>query len=295
MVALTAGLAAMAALTEKAAQSATSTDAQVVRDGDRVAATGLLIQAPGAPLKLCQGNAMIAIYPAPAPTCSAWAFPIDGAAVPDSVVWLTTDGVRHAEGSYRLTGLWRDGRIEEQALTLVPQEPRPTGDGKWYPSGRFELRCDLPSTWPDKDFQSPAQQAAQRRLSAEVGRHPDRYSGVWGAHPRQGSTIGPDFEPYIISVGTVNDPATEQRRLQEIYPYSLCVHQVPYSARELNAVASRLDIAQPGRTHVAPDLGRLQVELFVLDEAMRERVGDDADAVIVAPFVHKESSSPGTA
>lgn len=295
VIALTMGIAATAMLSREPTPPGLGIDAQVVRDGDRVAAIGSLIQAPGQPVRLCRGNPMTQPNPAPAPTCSSWAFDVAESAIPDSVVWKQTDGVRHAEGSYRLSGVWRGGQIEEQSLALVPPAPQPTGYDKWYPGGRFELPCDVPSTWPDEGFGSPRYPEAQDRISAEVRRHPERYSGLWVAYPKEASMIGPDFGPYVVSVGTVGDPVAEQRRLSELFPYSLCVHKVDYSAQELNAVSRRLDLEYPGHTHVAPDLGRLEVEVFVLDEAMRTKIGDDADMVDLATFVHKERSSPGTA
>lgn len=261
-------------------------DDKVVRDGDRVTAVALLRQLPGDEIRMCQ-TGLRKDVPGSAPSCDGGTIEVDEDALPDGVIWTTAEGVRFTEEGYRLTGVWRGGRVEQQSLQRVSPQPHSTEYDKPGAGDRFDLPCDVPTTWPDRGFMSEDFQAAESRLQAEVNRHPERYSGFWVAYPRQASTIGPDFGPHVAVVGTVGDPAADQRSLAELYPYSLCVHRVPYSAAQLEAVAKRIKTDETWRISVAPDLGKLQVELFVLDEAARAAIGDDVDKLILRPFVRK--------
>ncbi|MGH3658656.1 MAG: hypothetical protein ACRDUA_18530, partial [Micromonosporaceae bacterium] len=269
-------------------------DGQVVRDGDRVAATGTLLKAPGEPLQLCQTNPTIEIHPPPAPTCSEWTVEVDDRAVPDSVPWQQTDGVRHTEGRYTVTGTWRDGRIVRPSVEPAPKppqndptsatgpvpgagQPAPTVDGE----ERFPMSCPAPAGgWRVVRVDPQQAEAARNALAEKVSGDPEQYSGMWVAYPEPGIEV--------MVVGTVGDPAKDQTKLAEGFPYHLCVMRVEHSAAELNSTSERLATSD-GRwqTEVWPDRAKVVVRLRVFDQAARDRVGDDADKVIVKPFVHR--------
>lgn len=260
--------------------------ARVVSEGDRVIGDGWVIAHRRQPLRLC-GPALLpqAGPDRPGPMCPPISVELVGVEPSTLPGWTERDGVGFSS-QVRIYGLWRGGvlyadRIERPA----PETPRPSR----------RVPCDLPSTWPDKAWGSEEFEAAQRRLDSELREYPERYGGRWVTYPEQASTIGPDFGPYVVVVSTVEDPAATQRRLTDIYPFSLCVVRAEHSAADLNAVVDRLNT--DSRTWVAsvrrPDLNRVSVDLIVIDQAALARIGDDADKVVVKPLIHKGVAATG--
>jgi hypothetical protein len=100
------------------------------------------------------------------------------------------------------------------------------------------------------------------------------------------TAVGPPGS--VLTVGTVGDLARVQGRLARIYPYALCVTQARFSAAELSPVAMRLSSADlTWQAQVEPDTDRVRVYLTVVDVAAVDRIGDDADKVILEPLVQK--------
>ncbi|MGH3713663.1 MAG: hypothetical protein ACRDT4_09425, partial [Micromonosporaceae bacterium] len=284
VVVLTAGIGAAVVMSNGADRpappAATGLDAEVVRDGDRVTATGNLVWAPGKPILLCQVNPAILISPAPAPTCSPWAVEVPEPAV-GGVSWKQTDRVRHTEERYTVSGTWRDGRIAQPSLAQAPTgSDEPLGDGT-AATEELPLPCDPPEGGWVQPRVDPAQlEAARSALSEQVTAHPASYSGLWVA---EGNGVD------VMVVGTVHAPAEHQRKLAATYPYPLCVTKADYSAAQLNATADRLATGDGSwMTAVLPQHARVEVQLFVLDDAARDRIGKDAGMVTVLPFVHRE-------
>ena len=291
VVVLTAGLTGIVVFTHQGADRHTATtrniDSEVIHDGDPVSATSTLYAASGQPIKLCQTGVHLDT-PAVPPSCLGGTIEVDNGAIPASIQWKEAGGIRFTESRYTVRGVWSDGRIKQQSVELASGQPSDIASNRLNADGRFHLPCDVPTSWPDTAFGSPQFRAAEDKLKSDVSQQPERYSGLWVAYPKEAPTTGPDFGPYVIVVGTVGDPAVDQRNLSKIYPYSLCVTRVDYSAAELNVVAKRLETDDgTWHTNVAPDLARVKIDLFVLDQAARDRIGTDADKVIIEPFVHK--------
>lgn len=279
VVVLTAGIAAMAVLNQGGAPPAAGPDDdQVVRDGDRVTATGVLLQ-EGDQLRLCELGPAILPDPGPPPSCARGVMVEAGVAVPASVRWQETSGVRHSEAQYTITGVWRDGGIADASLA-----PASTGSddslGEQPPAEELPLPCDAPPDgWKAPRAEPDRIEAARQALNAQVDGHPASYSGMWLAR------AGGEVE--VMVVGTVHDPAEHQAKLAKAYPYPLCVTKVDFSAAQLDAVARRLSGAGSWETAVLPHVARVEVRLTVLDQAAQDWIGTSADMVTVVPFVRK--------
>lgn len=288
VVVLTAGLAGVAMLGRGDEPPAgprpdTSTlEVELVRDGDTVEVTGTVLAASGDSVKICELNPSIAVHPPPAPTCSPRAVSLAG--TPEGIAdWTVTDGVRHTKGQYTVTGIWRDGEIEQQSIR---QADSGQGQSISASAGTAEGRFPMPCAAPEGGWRAdPPQQVetANGRLVQHVDGRPNAYSGVWAAYPSEGVAV--------MVVGAVGDLADARRTLRAIYPHNLCVTKVDHSAAELNPAARRLGSADRSwQAEVWPDRARVALTLLVLDQAALDKIGDDADKVIVQPFVRKRAT-----
>ena len=116
---------------------------QVVRDGDRVSASGSVVSVPGRPVRFCAPVAQDAIGYAPgqepAPAYCPFGVDVEAVDLADLADRREKDG--SLEGQTALTGVWRDGK-------LVVQEqgpPEPYGE----PEQAAAPPCDPPQGgWP---------------------------------------------------------------------------------------------------------------------------------------------------
>jgi hypothetical protein len=210
---------------------------------------------------------------------------------PDEVPGLTRGRAGFSTTVYgTVYGMWLGDAIGADAF--VAAEPSgPT---------RYELACEEPAGgWQPATPEGAPGEEALYRLQAEVEQQRTLYSGLWRAYrggitmPVSGSVmisgltaVGPPGS--VLTVGTVGDLARVQSRLARIYPYALCVTQARFSAAELSPVAVRLGSADlTWQAQVERDTDRVRVYLTYVDAAAIERIGDDADKVVLEPLVRK--------
>jgi hypothetical protein len=249
-----------------------SAEAQyLVRDGDRVEATGMVIAAPGRPVVYCPSPQ------SPEDSCPAnFAVTLTGVDVGRLAEPSTLDGVRY--GYARLRGIWHHrtiavdeqsmpaanalyGPLEMQTDTTVPC-PEPAGGWPVPTPGR-----DLPST------------AAVRRLTEQ---QPERFGATWVAAP-EGGPPGKDWTvPAVLVVNLLKGNVDQARReIEPLYDGPLCVSRGAVTEsrlREAGYVVQRLLLdtrngiwaaAGAGPTRTTSDHEKpINVLLLVVDERL---------------------------
>ena len=275
--------------------------AHEVRVGDEVVAAGLLISHDGgATFTICDvagSRLMLDELPGCDPRIvdgkvvgAAMGVPVRGIAKSDVPGWVERDGVGYGQagvavgpGSEQETvvrGRWLGDAIQAESVTVADRvgEVRyvlscPTPPGGWA--------SPLPSGLEGED--------AMRSLGEEILGHPELYGGLWSGFEGGAVYPGPRLGGGAVTVvGTVGDIETARSQLGVSFPYDLCVAKVTYSLAELRAVAERL--ALPDRTWQADvdvQVNRVRLLLTVLDADAVERIGDDADKVIVEALVRR--------
>lgn len=259
-----------------------------VAAGDRVAATGQVIAIAGETPTICIPAPVRdrAYEPGeePPPSCSPMSVPVVGLDL-DALPGWTSRGDTQFSAEVEVRGQWTGEVIEVEEVEEVAAAGQEPGVS-WPP-----VPCTAPSEgWPSPLPPSVEGEAVLAKLSGEVSAHTDLYVGMWTAVPTgaQTATEQGASANSVVVVGTTEDPTDVEPHLRLLYPYALCVTQVPYSAADLRPIAERL--ARPDRTwqaEIDPAAGRVRVRLIVLDDAAAATLADVADEVVVEPFVRK--------
>jgi hypothetical protein len=246
----------------------------LVRDGDRVEVTGMVIAVPERPVVYCPPLSAPSSSGDDAPSCPAdFAVTLTGVDLGRLAEPGTRDGVRY--GYARLRGIWHDHTIavDEQAIPAanalngpLDTDPVPCPE----PAGGWPVpdppRIDLPST------------AAVERLAAQ---HPERFGATWVAFPEgmpQNGRAG--TVPVVLVVNLLDGDVDQARRdLEPLYDGTLCVSPGNVTTSRLTEAARTGDsLARDSRngiwtiSGVAPGGeyvgGPVEAHLLVLDERL---------------------------
>jgi hypothetical protein len=246
---------------------------QVIEEGDRVAARGVVRDMRAAGLFICSSD--LGGFAGDDGDGECFGVPVVGVDGPSLPGW--SDG---RSAVVEITGRWTGAALAvEQVIEDVPPASSPTTSPRYAP-------CPEPPSGWTPDRAAGADEEAARRLQAELEAHPELYSRAWLAvsDPRL-SSVSTD----VAVVGTVGNIDAVRKRIEEIYPYNLCVTAVTYTEAELREVASRLN--QRGWPWVAnlsaPWLNRVVLSLPLLDAHTREWIGQDSSKLILDPLVRK--------
>lgn len=256
----------------------------VVHVGDSVTASGYIIEGKDEPAALCRSLDFLGTYPGCSDgTSGVPIFDVDVRSLPG---WETGAGLPGSSvESYWVTdyltvlGTWQGDGIRSTQITPADRPP-----------GATQLRpvpCDPPpGGWPGQGTPDDYE-PAWLELQNEVGQHPEEYVGLWWAV--FDVELGPTSDGVQV-VGTVSAVDTATARLASVFPYNLCVVQVPFSARDLNEVADRLsDLQIVHAGQIDPAIDRLVIRPLVLDEETAEAVQPFTDRIVLLPLVERQS------
>jgi hypothetical protein len=223
----------------------------VVRTGDRVVATGMVMADADGNLRFCVPAPRRLVDDGRPPSCSPLATPLRGLAPAAIPSWVGSGGAGYAL-DVTIFGTWAgDGIDAERAITgSLATEPDP-------------IECPGPAVGPRPEPGDLRQEAALGALSEEVFGQRDRYGGFWR------SRFG------HIVVGVAGDAAAEEARLRRLYPYALCLVRVPNSLSILDGAAATLEarlesgqlVAERWLWSLDMATNRVRVPVLVVDEA----------------------------
>lgn len=243
----------------------------VVSDGDRVSATGYLLENDRGAVSLCPSVVTFVTTGSPV-GCSAIAkvgvIGVDVHSFPGEqrgATWLST--------YLRVQGTWSGGAIQATGAEAV-DKPLPAP---------WTVPCPTPAVgWPGNGT-SGQQAAKQALLEDEVAAHLDDYASVWVG------TIGSSHETAVV-VGIAGNVATATKTLAAIYPYNLCLIGVPYSLQELQRVVDALRVGPvPWDIGVSPRIDRVSVTMAVLNQAAADALAPYADQIVLTITVVRSS------
>lgn len=250
----------------------------VVHEGDVVTASGQVLLRPdaGGPVLCRLGPVLLPYVPDYSPSCSPVQVALGGldpTTLPGwrqvgTDVWLSSD--------VRVTGTWRSGKLEVSNVvsSKAPSDlPEPS-----------VVPCRAPDTgWPGNG-DIDAMEAATERLDAEVQGHPDLYNGMWWGWIGAASTGPLD----AAVVGTVADLAAVRSKLEEIYPFNLCVVQVPFSRSQLDGAAEQISgLNGSWQVRVDQPFEKVLVQLVLVDEEAAKHLEPYGDKVQLDPLVER--------
>lgn len=190
----------------------------VVRDGDRVEVTGLVIAAPDQPVVYCPSLPTAADRPEAAPGCSPnFAVTLTGVDLDRLAEPGTKNGVRF--GYAQVRGLWRERSIAVEEQSVPPKIARPV------PTELDTVPCPEPSGgWkvPDPPLRDLPSTTALERFAQQ---HPGRYGAIWNAFPQGFPPGTPEWTVPVVLVVTLLDGDVEQaeKELQPLYEGNLCL------------------------------------------------------------------------
>jgi hypothetical protein len=232
----------------------------LVRDGDTVAASGLVLALPGLAVRLCAPAAVV-VPRAPAglqpPAYCEAGVTLHGADL--SALGGRTEAAGAVWGDAWIEGTFRNGN----EVTVTRQgPPQPGPDEPEYP--RLP-----PCPAPAGGWQPGSSDFAA--LSRQVTAHPDRYSDLSFGYPSGIASPGPGYVPTQVAlVGTVGDPATAERELRPLYAGNLCVFRIPHARSAVAAGLRRVQTSYLSNLvfEAQPDYpaGRVRVRLVVIND-----------------------------
>lgn len=254
----------------------------LVRDGDRVEVTGMVIAAPDRPVIYCPG------LPTPsaddAPSCpDNVAVTLTGVDLAQLAEPATKDGVGF--GYARLRGIWHDRTI------AVDEQSMPAADARYGPPDTDRVPCPEPAGgWPvpDPPRNDLPSTAAVQRLAAQ---QPERFGATWVAfpdgmaRPTQAWTV-----PVVLVVNLLQGDVEQARReLQPLYDGTLCVSPGNVTTSRLREAATKTGSLQRDTRNgiwessgVGPNGeytgGPVDVHLLVVDERLHgefQKIGFD--------------------
>jgi hypothetical protein len=207
-----------------------------VADGDRVSASGYLVQTDGDTLMACMPASSRLVLPV---YCSAVHVPVTGLDPTTLSQWRAQSGGGYAAG-VTVEGIWSRGVLHaERAYATATEDPLPVCD---------EVVGAAP---PD----SLTQEAAMQALDAEVSGSRSIYSGTWPATDSRGDDV--------TAVGVIHPRAAEAAsNLAKIYPFRLCVVPVDFARDSLDARVTDLAASHPDWLPTL-DIPRDRVDIFV--------------------------------
>jgi hypothetical protein len=255
----------------------------LVRDGDRVEASGEVRALPGRPVRLCApvAVAMPGYEPGHEPLpeyCEA------GVTLRGLDLDTITDRKLDRDvitGRARVEGTYVGGVVTVTGQTAPAAEPEyvpsyPTTTPCAPPSGGWKLNEDVSD-----------------EVTTYVAAHADQYVETAVTYPYGDRKASPNATPYPVAtvtiVGTVLDPAVAEAAIRRIYDGNLCVVRVQHPLSTLTRVTDRLVAGDTGwkehgmfETGADGYAGRVKVRLVVLDAAAQRwlRQADDRAAVI---------------
>lgn len=254
----------------------------LVRDGDTVTGAGVLVFAPGAPVRFCAAGATRLSYPPMPPECPEKGFDVTGADPGRLANAKTYEDTRW--GNAQVTG-----RLSGGTLTLTDQR---AGS---LPERSFTLPDEPPCPAPRGGWAKDSSGSGAGVLQAYIGAHPTEFGelvvtypdGVEGKVPPPGAT-------QVMLVTTVLDVRTAEARLRTVYRGNLCVGTAPRSRAAVDVVWTKLSgpasegaWLRHGIHTGAPDYlaGRMRLELLMVDADLLAwlRAADPTGLVDVRP------------
>ncbi|MEV0800581.1 hypothetical protein AB0I34_23015 [Kribbella sp. NPDC050281] len=246
----------------------------LVRDGDRVEVTGIVIAAPERPVVYCPPLSAPSSSGDDAPNCPAdFAVTLTGVDLSRLAEPGTKNGIRF--GYARLRGTWHDHTI------TVAEQSTPAANALMGPPDTDPVPCPEPAGgWPvpDPTRNDLPSTAAVERL---VEQQPERFGATWVAfadgtvRPARAWTV-----PVVLVVNLLDGDVDQARRdLQPLYDGNLCVSPGNVTTSRLTEAAHK-GTALARDTHngiweisgVGPDGeysgGPVKVGLVVVDERL---------------------------
>ena len=244
--------------------------------GVPVEGAGTLFRDGTGPIMLCSGVVSTLDLPASGAGCGPVAVPTTGVE-PRWLVHTTTGGQAYS-GPVRVEGTYRDATLAVNRVVEATPDPPP-------PVTEPPVPCPPPAGgWPP-GYGLPAQDdgSALNRLAEHVRASPDRFGDLWEGHPDGPPSADASYAPtrMVYVVGTTGDVDAARTELAALYPGSLCVHKVRYSATDLENVAERLrsNSSTPIEASVLVIENKVAVKVVALDPAtvaILDPVGRDA-------------------
>lgn len=249
--------------TQPFAQGNQSNEALLVKPGDKVQVSGLVIAAPGKAPVFCpvEGGPDVGYPPGkePAPTCAPeFAVTVKGVDLDRLSEPKTTKDVR--SGRARLVGIWGDNSIDVQEQSApdvpvawkFPPVPCPPPAGGWV---------SKPS-----NISSPA-------VTAFLAAHADQIFGPVVHYPNGTSRNA----PVVIMVGVAHgDLAAFRRAFEKVYSGNLCVAPVVLSrsdndriVKAVTGLMHRKELGLLGTGGSDPDGGRAIVSMIAYTQQVK--------------------------
>lgn len=243
----------------------------VVRDGDRVRASGAVVARPGHPVRFCAPAVSPGVPPSfdsGVPSC-AYAIVVSGVDIDRLSDAQERGGVRFGNAS--LTGQWHSGSLSvteqgppDQVISQEPFGPPP---------------CPAPAGgW------RAGSEDTRRLAQYVVDEHPDQFRRPWMSHPHEAAPSEPSQQPVVevLVVEVVRGDVDAARlELQSRYRGNLCVvlstgrPSIADQERERAAVLPQLHrlMADPGTgIYGVGGEDSLTVEMVVLTPDLHEKL-----------------------
>jgi hypothetical protein len=267
----------------------------LVRNGDEVAARGVVVAAPGRPVMFCPPFGQVDIAPRrkQPPWCveDPRAVVVTGVDLGKLTRRETRQGVTF--GYAQLRGTWLD-----RTIAVTEQGPYPENDSDEPPGIPIE-DDEVPCPRPPGDWKRNSELPAKvtDEVDGFIARQPDRFGALWVGYVdvAQERVGGPDFPDAkeILIVGVVEGDLDEARRdLDPLYSGNLCVTRTDQSIARRKQVTAELEALwtdHPEAVVTTAGQGphhRPSVELVVMDQPTHDVLAGigwaqfDVDAMI---------------
>jgi hypothetical protein len=237
-------------VTSSIARSGSGLQSQIVAPGDLVRGIGSIVAAPGVSPLICLADTWLQ-GGSNSLTCSDNQLPLAGLNLDELPDRQVAGGVIFSLRAV-VTGRWTGGEI---VVTDVGRSPNPVETSPTAP-------CDTPSGgWPAASSLLDLESAV-RRVAAEVAANPSVYRSYYGAKTNTGDEV---------EVVEAYDPGVARDRLVAVFPYGLCVVEVPRSfaidIQRLEYVANQFNARRGWRAEVDTPRGQVRVYVPMLDRA----------------------------
>lgn len=263
---------------------------QVVRDGDRVTASGRVVQVPGSEPRFCAPESIAGVGYAPGqePPPQRCALGVDLVGVDLATLAERREKQGAVEGRATLTGTYDDGvlTVEQQSPPPPPQTvgppfeaqdpPCPDPEGGW-PRDASILRG--PGYEPEGDANMEAERPA---LDAHRAAHPEQYVDI--------ALLRPFPDSVLLGVITPDEAARAavEEALRPAYGERLCVvvsrfttEQLAAAARDVGVDVERGIYAGTER-HLGDDLQlSVRYDVVMVTEELQAAVDRHPDGMVV--------------
>ena len=262
----------------------------VVRDGDAVRASGMVLAAPGQPIRFCAPalTAGVARFGEPegAPDCQ-FGVAVTGVDIDRLANAEQREGVRFGKASLR--GTWRAGTLQ------VTQQGPPA------PTTTVPPVPDTPCPPPAKGWATTGPVDGKELHQYVEEEHPDRFRRLRVSYPNGWATSAPGATPQAGAVEVMvvevvrGDVDTARRELRKRYAGNLCVVHRP-GAKSLADQTATHDTVQPALSRLMHDPANgiyssggadtVIIDLVVLTPALYDKLVElDLDSVEVHPWL----------